>query len=494
MRRSTPLSLLGVSLAAALAACSTDLPVTAPSALRPSLAINIAYPTSCNPSGIRQTMGTLFTTADLKRGGTPLFNEAEQFKQAGNVAAARNRYFELVDYLLEQYKGNRLQQSSQLSSVQEGVFFVVASTLLCAGDEPIGDALKTMILRIENDAPNYQLCVVLFNADGSYRQLYAADGVTKRQPIVDTEDGRLSCVPSSKGVAVKIDGGTTASPGYLTKPALILVYPDFTDGVSEEVFEEDLGTTWSGVWQIRFEPKNAQKNFGGDPIVGDGPLAHTAVCTIDQFGAADPHHFLFHESMLRVGYHRSDKVGDAKALPISTVATLLLDCANYEPDFDTDALASGVGARSMRGLRDAGSQLARLFVPTTLYAFDGGIGGSVRTALSYFSAVEKNGVYVRRATSTETQGPLAFPPNAFDMARNTSLAAAASRTAFGVIRPPASCTWASSHNRVRVEVSTTDNTLATLVAGSSTGLATVTATCLFNGVTSSTSVVVNVVR
>ena len=493
MRRPTTLSLLGVALAAVLAACADGTPVTSPSALRPSLAITIGYPTTCSPNAIRQTMGTLFTTSDLKRGGTPLFNEAEQLKQAGNLPAARVKYFELVDYLLEAYKGDRLQQSSQLTSAQEGVFFVVASALLCAGDEPIGDALKTMILRLENDAPNYQLCVVLFNADGSYRQLTDAAG-NPRQPMVDTEDGRLSCVPPSKGVAVKIDGGTTANPGYLTKPALILVYPDFTDGASEDVFEEDLGTTWSGVWQIRFEPKDAQKNFGGDPVVGDGPFAHTAVCTVEQFGADDPHHFMMHENLLRVGYHRSDKVGDAKQLPVSTVATGLLDCLNYKPDFETDALASSLGGRSMRGLRDAGGQLARLFTPTTLYAFDGGIGGSVRSSLSYYSAVEKNGVYVRRASSTETQGPLAFPPGVFDLTRSTSLAAAASRTAFGVIRPPASCTWASSHNRVRVNVSTSDNTLATLAAGNSTGLATVTATCTFNGVISSTSIVVNVVR
>jgi hypothetical protein len=447
------------------AACTADPPSGPSRGLEPSRAITIAYP-ACDPSGIRGTMASLFQTTDLKKLALPTFNSAESYRQAGNVAAARTQYFTLVRLLLTRFDGDRLQQPSKFASVQDGVFFVMASVLACAGDPPIDD-LETLIVGIGNDSPNYEICVVLATTAGA------------------------TCVAPSGGAAVRLDAN------YLLQEALILLQPDLAD-LDVPLFEDDLGTTWSDVWRLRIEPLTAQRNHGVASPPASDPKRYAAVCTIDKYDDVT-HEKLTASDLLRLGY-RADVVGpEAVLLPVSNVATALLDCDDYEPVWD-EGPGTSVVARAtvldaaptrlaLRGLRDAGGHLASLFTATPLHAFDGGIGGSFFSTESYFSAVELQVVYTRLDPSTETQGPLPT----LTLVRQQSLDVVGSRTAYGVVRDPDSCTWASSHNRVSVVPLADGSPYATLVAGNSTGTAVVTATCTYRSVTSSYATTVTVV-
>ena len=464
MRRPTMVALAITLLLAA--ACTADPPSAPPSGLRPTRAITIAYP-SCDPSGIRSTMASLYKTSDLKSFALPTFNAAESARTSGNVAAARSGYYAVLEHVLDTFRGDRLQQPSRLASVQDGVFFVVASITRCAGD-PVIDDLQTLVVGLGNDAPNYDICVVLATTAGA------------------------ECVPSSEGAAVKLEAN------YLTKEALILVQPDFAN-LDVPLFEQDLGTTWSDVWRLRIAPLDAQRNYGVAAPPATDPQGHAAVCTIDRFDDFT-HHELSDAHLLRLGYRAGLAAPAATLLTESSTATMLLDCAKYEGFWDQNEGVSALAVvpvldawpsrLALRGLRDVGGRATRLFTPTTLHAFDGGIGGKFASSASYFSAVETNGVYVRRNPSTETQGPVP----ALSLGTQQSAAVVASRTAYGVVRNPTSCTWTSSHNRVSVTTSGTGNTFATLTASRSTGTAVVTATCTYNATTSSYVTTVTVTR
>jgi hypothetical protein len=69
-----------------------------------------------------------------------------------------------------------------------------------------------------------------------------------------------------------------------------------------------------------------------------------------------------------------------------------------------------------------------------------------------------------------------------------------SRTAFGIVRDPASCAWTSSHSRVRVVPLAEGSPYVTLAAGNSAGQAVVTATCTYRNVTSVYATMVTVTR
>ena len=476
---------LAAALIAVAAACTADAPSAPPGAIGPSRAITIAYP-SCDPSAIRSTMASLYKTTDLKKFALPTFNKAQSYTQAGNLAAARTEYFRLVDHLLTTFRLDRLLQPSKLASIQEGVFFVTASVLACAGDPPIDD-LATVIEGIGNDSPNYDVCVVLGTTLGT------------------------QCVVPSKGAAVKLEAN------YLAQEALILLQPDLAD-LDDELFEETLGTTWSDVWRLRIEPKTAQRSFPGTvwPVVVPTPKGYAAVCTIEKFGEFHPE--LTGEPFLRLGYRANQQSVAAVTLPLANAATMLLDCPFYENLWQQGPGTSVVAAvplldswsarLAMQGLGSAAGEVARFFAPTPLHAFDGGIGGSFSFAASYFSAVERQSVYVRLDPSTATQGPqptLSIP-------KSGTAQVLASRTAFGLVRHPESCTWTSSEKRVTVttanatetvalydtnglpiyvngvlqtEQVTRLNVLATLTASQSPGDAIVTATCTYKTVTSS---------
>jgi hypothetical protein len=504
VRRSIPLLPAVAGLLALAAACTTDVPSAPPSAIGPSLAISIAYP-SCDPSGIRSTMASLYRTTDLKKFALPTFNKAESFRQAGNLPAARTQYFALVDHLLAKFRGDLLLQPSKLASIQDGVFFVTASVLACAGDPPIDD-LESLIEGIGNDSPNYEICVVLLNPDGTYKS-----------PVPDG-DGRIACVVPSKGAALKLEAK------FLAQEALLLLQPDLGD-LDDELFEETLGTTWSDVWRLRIEPKTAQRNYPGTswPVVTPTPKGHAAVCTIEKFD--DFHPALANDAFLRLGYRANQQSVAAVILPESNLATTLLDCPSYELVWEQGPGTSAIGAvpvldswpgrLALRGLRGAGRQFAGLFTATPLYAFDGGIGGAFNFGDSYYSAVERQRVYIRLDPSDAIDGPQ--PTISIPQAGTEKVQA--SRTAFGLVRYPESCTWTSSERRVTVtpasttetvtkydtnglpiyvngvlqtEVVTRVDVLATLTATRSPGTAIVTASCLYKNATTTSATTVTV--
>ena len=121
-----------------LGACVAGDPV-APDAPRApgglSLALGPAL-AACDPSGVRQTMATLYPTNVFKQVALPTFNAAEQYRGAGEYALARTQYFTLIDNLIGRYKNDVLLTPSLQPSTQAGVHYVVKTVLACAGDVP----------------------------------------------------------------------------------------------------------------------------------------------------------------------------------------------------------------------------------------------------------------------------------------------------------------------------------------------------------------------
>lgn len=413
-------------------ACVADPPSAPHIGPRFNIDIGIAYP-SCHPSSIRSTMATLYTPTDLKRFAIPTFNRAERLSRRGETAAARTAYLSVVDHLLAAYRSDRLQDPSRLTSVQQGVYFVMASVLACAGDPPIDD-LATLVVAIGNESPNYQICVVLGTAS------------------------EATCAVPSGGTATRLEAN------YLAQEALVILQPDLGD-LDEHLFGEELGTTWAALWRLRIEPKTAQRNYPSSswPFIEPAPKGHAAVCTIEKFAGFHPD--LEGDEFLRLGYRQNQRSVAGDVLTESSVATGLLDCATYEHVWQEGPGVSTVSAmpildnyhgrlalRAVRGSRDF---LASTLTPTPLYAFDGGIGGSFLFSDSYYSAVELQRAYIRQNPSTEVEGPL----HAVSSSTDHSLELFVARTAYGVVRHPESCIWTSDNTSVTVAPRDTIETL-----------------------------------
>jgi hypothetical protein len=222
------------------------------------------------------------------------------------------------------------------------------------------------------------------------------------------------------------------------------------------------------------------------------------VCTVDKFDTTHEH--LTGAERMRLGYSAGAST-TATLLSLSDIATgLHEECTDYVPVWDDGVGTSAIGAVPVldswharvlaRGLRAAGSRAARLFTPTTLHAFDGGIGGGLFSMDSYFAATEDPAVYIRRDPSTETQGPVPT----LSIPQLGTRTVVASRTSYGITLPAGSCSWVSSHNRVTVTPNPTANAYATLTTGRSRGTAVVTTTCTRNTVTASYATTVTVTR
>ena len=450
MRRSATLPLLGLGLAAVLAACADGVPSAPEASIGPTRAISVADYPSCDPSGIRSTMATLFQTSDLKKVAMPLFNSAEQYRQAGETELARTEYFKLLDNLLTKYTGDRLKLPSQYESMQDGVTYVMASVLQCAEDDPIYD-LDEYVQAIGSKPtahPNFALCLVL--------------DYTKSK----------SCVPPGFGAAVVLDGG------FLEKEALILIRP--VGSSYNPYFTGDLGTTWSDVWEMRVEPKSAQVYAPPAEAPDGAPAGHAAVCLIDKTTA-----FKHPHSLVSLGY-RPHLGANASATDLdpSSEASTLLNCPKYDDNWENRTPAPPtIGEASfqdrwptrelLRGLRSGGHQLARLVVPQPLYAFDGGIGGKISSFESYVSAVGTPGTYVRNdPISGLGDGPL----DPVRVRVRTSVPFQASRTPWGDVISSTNCSWSVADTRVAL-TTTAGSPYVTIVAPPQTLTTTLTVDC-----------------
>lgn len=466
MQRS-PLAVVALAALLMLGACADgDSPApTAPHT--PSLALGPAL-AACDPSGIRQTMASLYPTNVFKQVALPRFNSAEQWRQAGNFARARSDYFAVIDDLILRYRNDVLLVSSQFATTHTAVHFVVASTLACAGD-PEPDGLALIIEKIAGNLAvppsalsdaRYQICPIL-NVGAS-----------------------ASCVVPSRRAAVLLPAG------FLQYEALVLMQPDLR---TTDPFATPYGSTWSGRWRIRVTPPEAQTNLAlqialeqnpATPIPPGVVTASAAFCAEEK--TIDGEEFHAPPGGLRVA-HVAEASGARQLLPRASDAALFaLLAPNCQQHTNQVASAFGVlgdsyAARHVQHLaRTVTATLSGWLAPRTAYAFDGGAGGSRLVGFrSYFAAVEEPALFIRDLDQIE--GTRDTVP----LGRSTSLLVYASRTRYGTVIPPAPtplpaaiCTWSSSHNRVTVSPTAANRGVtATLTTSSSTGDAMVHAVC-----------------
>lgn len=453
------LTALALGAAAALGACTdgrSPLPTAPRAPDTPSLALGPAL-AACDPSGIRQTMATLYPTNVFKQVALPTFNLAEQYRQAGQYALARAAYYRLIDDLVLRYKNNILQTPSLFESTQQGVHYVVRVTLACAGD-PEPDELALVLQKVAGalvippssmSDPRYQVCPILH---------------------VDQES---SCVVPNGQAAVLLP------PGFLQYEALVLMQPDLR-GIDPYILP--YGSIWSGRWRIRIAPLEAQASYGLPETVVT-PLAAVAFCAADF--TFDSEEFHAPPGLLRVA-EVAEATSQTALLPRTANAALF---ALLAPNCRTAtnqplaALAPAHGSyparRGWQLAHRAATALAGWFAPRPLYAFDGGAGGTLRSFRSFFAAVEEPTLYIR------DDDPVYGMKDPLPLLTGATKLVHASRTRYGEILYPSPdpvpsprCTWTSSHTRVRVSPTAGDGGLtATLTIGNSAGEATLTAAC-----------------
>ena len=460
-----PLPSIALPLAMlAVAACSDGAPPGPTGVSPPSLA-NAPSPTACDPDGIRSSAAALLETTDLKSRFLPDFNTAQSVAKASGVDEAYPLYFSLIAFVLDRFDKGRLTLDPTSSAAHEAMNALVGSLLACAG-VPYPAGLDLIIARMGTGDPHYAIC-----------------------PVLDPDAPQNTCVVPSEGAAIWL------TQGFLSREALILMEPAFN---AEGQFEDEFGTTWSGVWRVRIVPAEAQTYYAYDPPPSEAPSASVAVCPLRRYATFHPEE----EDQMRLAQAGEGEFeGELDLLdPSALAASLLGDCATYR---STPApMPSGVASAEWLGgplsallagrgenvLRSAGHAIGRLFEVQPLWAWDGGIGGGTRRVTSRFAGVEQQGLYLR--TSDPTLGRV----DALRLRELTSTVLYASQTEFGMLMAGGQCTWVSSHNRVGITVAADTVWKATLTASRSRGEATVTATCTRDGTEYRDDVLVTVTR
>ena len=468
MRRSATLPLLGLGLAAVLAACADGAQgPNEPLAPRP-MAQHVAP--ACDGNLIRQTLAGLYPTTTFKSFVLPTFNQADKddrFGTEAGEAASDAAYYLLIEDVVKEYKEGELLKPGAYESTQEGVYVAVSSLFVCA-DESDPD-LRNIIYGIAGQTPapggatydtynpNTQLCVV-------------------RDPSQAT-----TCTVPSKDAIIHLP------IDFLDRQALVLIEP--ADAALVDALLEDYGTIWSGRWRMRIEPIDAQNTVGS-------PAASVAVCTRDHIISASDRWHHAPSGVLKVA-----QVSESNNETITLLGT---DNTQVDDLVCTEVATSGssIGragssaptllASAWTALRSTGGMVGHWFAPKPLYAFDGGIGGKVTSFASYFSGVEQPAISFRQIGYTTATPPVPFidPEDSkrtvLSLKRRASAEVIASKTGYGVPIYPASCLVTSSHNRVSVanftgQKATDFPTGFTLTASNSTGTAIITANCGTDG-------------
>lgn len=479
MRRTATLSLLGLGLVALVAACADG--TSGPSEpLVPRASLTPATSFSCTGSAIKQTLAGLYPTSTFKSFVLPTYNQAEKNQREGNTLAAQNGFHTLIGDVVLSYRRNLLLTPSGYGSTSDAVYFTVTSLLYCAEGTSLdidGLNLDVIIPAIAGNLydpppggsrpasydPNYQLC-----------------------PVTATQVTECA-VPSGRAAA-------HLPAGFAARGAIMLIEPVID---VDALFTATQGTIWSGRWRMLVANSTAQA-YPGNP---NAPAGSSAVCSEEQPVGPDPKGFHAPEELLELVRVAE---GDATLTRLPSAGSepavaLLIEQNTDLPRCPEHEETERVGAASAPSFHDAyafrrgwfavqsaGRALGTLLTPEPAYAFDGGIGGSVRNFLSYFAATEKPNVYMRAEPVTETFGRLTTAT----IVSGQTLAVIASRTEYGVPIYATSCVWTSSHSRIRIEP--VDGSQVVLRASNSAGTALVSVTC--NGIPSTPAAVITVQR
>ena len=478
MRRSATLPLLGLGLAAVLAACADGTSPSEP--LVPRASITPATSFSCNGSAIKQTLAGLYPTTTFKSFVLPTYNQAEKDQRQGKTLAAQNGFHTIIGDVVLRYRENVLLTPSGYGETSEAVYFVVTSLLRCAE----GNTFDITVLNLHEIIPAIAGNLYTPLAGGSRPDSYDDD--YQLCPISPTGDPGCA-VPSGRAAAY-------VPTGFVTRRALLLIEP--AEGV-DGLFTATQGTIWSGRWRMLVANSDAQAY----PSNLNAPAGSSAVCSEEQPIGPDPDGFHAPNELLELV--RVAETGDNELTPLpatdsDSAVALLTGC---EDQTETERVGSAsvpafhdayAFRRGWFAVQSAGRALGKIVAPKPAYAFDGGIGGSVRNFLSYFAATEKPNVYIRDEPLEQTFGRLTDTT----LVSGEVLTVVASRTEFGVTIAPtttvAGCVWTSSHSRIRIEPLNDRWTRVTLTASNSAGIASVSVVC--DGVPSSTPATITVVR